>query len=417
MKITRLIYALILFPTVVFAQMRDSLVVDSLNISQKIFPMGDVKETNAVLSGNDLIESNFPGSWPMFGSDIRMKIGGHVKVDALYDVDGTLDKTQFLMSTIPVEGQAEYDNHGYFSFFSRETRFNIDVRRIGDGKVPLQLFIEGDFWSDGNRLRLRHAYVTAGNFIIGQTWTTLSVLESLTVVIDFGAGDALFGGRTTQIRYQKQIKENLKLAIALESLDFLGIDNPQDLSGSASAQLPLFAARLDYNWKSGIVAIGSSAGQLRWDGGADGTSEALQIDAVIAGRQYIGKNNFFTWNFSAGKGSGENIMAFIGSKANAVLVDSSKLEPMPAVAAVVGFQHKWTDKWSSNLSYAYGWLDTPDSRAPYALKEGGVGHVNLIYRPYKRLSTGIEYMWGTQRTTNDALGRASRVQTMVKFEF
>lgn len=399
------------------AQEKDSTLVDSLNISQKIFPIGDVKETNQVLSGNDLLDAAFPGSWPMFGSDIRMKIGGYVKVDALYDVDGTLDRNQFLMSTIPVEGQPEYDNHGYFGFFSRETRFNIDIRRIGEGKVPLKLFIEGDFWSSGNQFRLRHAYITAGDFIIGQTWTTLSILESLPFMIDFAAGDALFGGRTTQIRYQKKIKEHLKLAVAIESLDLLGIENSYNLPGMPSAQLPLLAARLDFSWSDGLLAIGSSAGQLRWDKGAGGTTHALQIDAVIAGRQYIGKRNYVTWNISAGYGSGEDIMAFAGSHANAVLTPDGELETMPSFAAVLGLMHKWTESLSSNFSYAYGWLETPETRDPKALKKGGVGHVNLIYRPFNRFSTGVEYIWGAQRTTDNSFGQANRVQGMVKFEF
>ena len=415
MKISCWIYTLILFPAVVFAQQGDSLMLDSLNISQKIFPMGDVKETNPVLTANDLIEANFPGSWPMFGSDIRMKIGGYVKVDALYDFDGTLDKNQFLMSTIPVEGQPEYDNHGYFSFFSRETRFNIDVRRIGEGKIPLKLFIEGDFWP--GQFRLRHAYITAGDFIIGQTWTTLSILESLPYLIDFASGDALFGGRTSQVRYQKNVRDHLKLAVALESFDFPGIENANTLPGQASTQLPLLAARLDYSWSSGLLVVGSSVAQIRWDGGADGTTAALQIAGVIAGRQYLNDNNYFTWNVSAGKGSGENIMAFAGSAANAVLTPEGNLETMPSFAVLVGFMHKWTENLSSNFSYAYGWLDTPETRAPLALQDGGVGHVNLIYRPYKRFSGAVEYMWGAQRTTDESFGSASRIQTMVKFEF
>ncbi len=416
-KVPYIFFILIALPVICYAQESDSLKLDSLNTSQKIFPAGDIKETNPVLSANDLIESDFPGSWPMFGSDVRIKIGGYVKVDALYDIDGTLDKNQFLMSTIPVEGQPEYEDHGYFSFFSKETRFNIDIRRIGEGKVPLKLFIEGDFFSSGNQFRLRHAYITAGNFIIGQTWTTLSILESLPFMIDFAAGDALFGGRTSQIRYQANIDKHIKIAVALESLDLLGIENANNLPGKASAKLPLFAARIDYSWTSGVLVIGSSIGQLRWDGGKDGTVNALQIDGVIAGRQYFGKNNYFAWNISAGKGSGENIMAFAGSQANAVLNSEGELETIPSFASVLSFMHKWSDQFSSNFSYAYGWLDTPESRAPLALKRGGVGHVNLIYRPYQRFSTGVEYMWGARRTTDESFGNASRVQMMAKFEF
>ena len=415
-----LLYFFLVLSGVTFSQVADSTRADSINPGRKIYPQGDVKEKNILDTGYDLEESDFPGSWPMFGSKLRMKVGGYVKIDALYDINGTLDRTQFLMATIPVKGQPEYDDHGYFYFFARETRINVEARRVGNGKVPLKLFVEGDFWSDGNRFRLRHAFITAGDFLIGQTWTTLSVLESLVFMIDFGAGDALFGGRTAQVRYQKQLSDHVKMSLAIENMDYLGIDNPDTMPGKASAQLPLFAARFDFSWKSGVLILGSSVGQLRWDGGADGTSKSMQIDAVIAGRQYIGKNNFFTWNFSGGLGSGENIMAFIGSDANAVLNPDMSLKTMPAIALVVGFQHKWSETFSSNISYAYGWLDTPPTRDPYSLKEGGVGHLNLIYMPKNRLkgfSTGVEYIYGAQRTTNNAYGNASRIQAMAKYQF
>ena len=90
---------------------------------------------------------------------------------------------------------------------------------------------------------------------------------------------------------------------------------------------------------------------------------------------------------------------------------------MPAFSLLLGFGHEWSTRWSSNISYAYGWLDTPDSREALALKRGGIGHINLIWKPVSEFSTGIEYMWGTQRVQNDALGRADRFQLMAKYDF
>ena len=383
-------------------------------------PSRDLRETEKPLTGNDLVEAEFLGSWPMFGTDYRLKVGGYVKTDMLYDVDGTTDRTQFLMSTIPVEGTPEHANKGYFSAFSRETRFNIDVRRVTPGAVPLRLFVEGDFWSSGNQFRLRHAYVTVNKFIVGQTWTTLSFLEALPFLIDFAAGDALFGGRASQIRYQRRVGENWKMAVALEMLDYMGIENPNNLAGQPSLGLPLLAVRVDYHRKSTLLLFGSSVAQLRWDGGAAGPdAKGLQFDVVFAGRQYLGESNYLTWNVAYGKGSGENIMAFTGSHANAVLTPDGMLETMPAFSAVAGFMHRWNEEFSSNFSYAYGWLDTPESRAPLALRRGGVGHVNVIWSPpsAKKFSSGIGYMWGAERTTNLAVGSASRIQGMVKLEF
>ncbi|GGZ74470.1 DcaP family trimeric outer membrane transporter [Algibacter mikhailovii] len=386
--------------------------------NQLAVPHKDIKEQVLQTAREHLVNSDFPGSWPMFGTDFRMKIGGYLKADFVYDMDGTLDKTQFLMSTIPVEGQPEYNNEGYISFFAKETRVNIDLRRFTANELPLQLFIEGDFFSDGNNFRLRHAYITAGDFILGQTWTTLSFLESMAFMIDFAAGDALFGGRSAQIRYQKQLTEKLKLAVGLEYLSSLGIENPDNLDGQASIQLPLLALRFDYRWKTGVLFLGSSIAQLRWDGGSTGPKDqTLQWAGVIAGRQYLGENNYFTFNFSYGNAYGENIIAFAGSNANAVLTPEGTLEPMLAKSIMTGFMHRWTPKLESNLNYAYGWLDAPASRADYALKRGGIGHLNLIYKFGKNFSIGAEYMWGAQRTNNDAYGNAGRFQSMAKFDF
>ncbi len=380
--------------------------------------LGAVKETTEVLSGIELVSDDFAGSWPMFGNDVRMKIGGYVKADFVVDFDGTLDKTQFLMRTIPVEGTPEHGGDPYVALFSKETRFNIDVRRIREGAPPLRGFVEGDFFSAGSQFRLRHAYISAGDFLIGQTWTTLSFLESLPFMIDFAAGDALFGGRETQIRYTRTVSDLWKIGFALENLGLLGIENPSGLPGTATTQMPLIAARGDCRWDTGVLFLGTSVAQLHWDGaGSDPSSSAMQFDVVVAGRQKVGAPNYVTWNFGYGIGAGENIMAFAGSDANAVLNPDGSLDTMPALSMVLGAGHEWNAQWSSNLSYAYGALDTPDSRDPLALKRGGIGHVNLIFSPRDNFSTGVEFMWGTQRAQNDARGDASRAQWMAKYAF
>ena len=381
-------------------------------------PRRDIKEATLLTATEKLEDKDFKGSWPMFGTDLRMKIGGYLKADFLYDFDGTTDKNQFLMSTIPVEGQPEYGNEGYYSFFAKETRINLDIRRMVAGKLPLQAFIEGDFFTDSGQFRLRHAYITAGDFIIGQTWTTLSFLESMANMIDFAAGDALFGGRTVQIRYQKQLSESLKFYAGLENLSSLGIENPNNLPGEANIQIPLLALRLDKRWKTGVLFMGASIAQLRWDGGDTGPSDQIpQLSLVLAGRQYIGKSNYFTFNVSTGSAYGENIIAFAGSDANAVLNQDGELEAIEGLSAMVGFMHRWTQKLESNFNYAYGWLDAPEDRDPFALKRGGIGHLNFIYTFDKHFSTGVEYMWGAQRTANDAYGSAGRLQMMAKFSF
>ena len=35
--------------------------------------VGDIRETHALLTAKELESAEFPGSWPMFGTDMRMK--------------------------------------------------------------------------------------------------------------------------------------------------------------------------------------------------------------------------------------------------------------------------------------------------------------------------------------------------------
>ncbi|WP_167608239.1 DcaP family trimeric outer membrane transporter [Maribellus sediminis] len=392
---------------------------DDTTASQMVdIPKSELRESHQVLTGSELVEDNFPASWPMFGSEYRIKIGGRVKLDMLYDINGSGDRYQFLMSQIPVEGSPEDANRGYFNMFARESRINFDMRRTTQGKVPLNIFIEGDFWSSAGSsyFRLRHAYIVAGNFIFGQTWTTTSIMESIPNLIDFAAGDGLYGGRAAQIKYQKRINDNWKWALGLEMMDYIGIDNPFDLPGISSLGLPSLAGRLDYSWKTGMIALGVNLAQMRWDGGDSLYTTATQFAAVIGGRQYIGKD-YFTFNVALGMGSGDNIMALTGSNSNAILTPDGELETMPAAAIVLGYVHKWNDKFTTNASLAYTALDPSVFRAPESMKAAAIGHVNLIYQASERLSTGMEYMWGERRNKNSDYGRANRLQAMVKFDF
>ena len=359
-----------------------------------------------------------PGFWELPGTNLAMKVGGYVKADFIYDFDGTRDPDQFLMSTIPVEGDPDYRSGAYMHFMAKETRFNFDVRRVSDDPFPVQTFFEGDFFTAGNQFRLRHAYVKAGEFMMGQNWTTLSTLAILPFFIDFAAGDALFGGRSAQFRWTRQVNDGWKVALGLEELVFKGIDNPSALPGEARQRLPLVAVRADYAWETGTLILGSSAAELRWAGGTAGPSaKALQLAGLIAAQQRLPSRTTLMAHVSGGVGSGENVIAFAGSRANAVLLPDGTLDTMPVLAFIGGVSQQWNDEWSSDASVAYGWLDAPPSRDPDALMNGGILHVNLVWRPIPELATGVEFIRGAQRVTSEAFGRASRIQAMTAFYF
>ena len=377
------------------------------------------RDEHEVLTAADLVADDFEGSWPLFGTSYRMKLGGYLKLDALYDFAGTGDKTQFLIGQIPVAGTPEAARSGYFNMFVRETRFNIDVRKSGSGGPAEQFFLEMDFFNASSYApRLRHAYLVYGNLLVGQTWATVVELASLPFTIDFGAGDALFGTRTPQVRWQQDLGSNWSWAIGLEMLQSSGIYNPFDQAGSASPQWPVLAGRLTHERKDGTRSLAAQVQELHWDGeGVGPDASATGWVVIFAGRENLGRRSFFTWNLAYGDGTAETIMALTGSDANAVLTADGRLVTRQGYSVALGLGHEWTDTLSSNLAYAWTDLEDIGQRAPDAIRSGGVGHLNLIWAPHKKLSTGIELMWGIRENADGADGDATRVQAMVKYVF
>jgi hypothetical protein len=382
-------------------------------------PKDGIRDTHQLLTGTDLAAADFPGSWPMFGTDYRMKIGGYVRVDALVDFGGTGDKYQFLVSEITVPGTAAPQRDPYFNLFVKETRFNIDVRKSAPGEPAQQAFIEMDFFDENSAApRLRHAYFVYGNLVLGQTWSTLVDLRALPETIDFAYGNVLFSGRPVQIRWQQEVSDQWSWAAAIEMPSTLGIDNPTGQPGSESVGLPALTGRVAYEGPSRFVMLGGALGQLRWDGEGTGpNATATQWAVVVAGRQYLGKDDYLAWSLSYGDGSAANITALAGSNANATLTAAGRLETNLAASAALGYAHKFSPTLTANLAYAWTGIEMTDQLAADSIRRGQVAHVNLIWSATRTISTGIEYVWGRRENASGETGDASRIQFMAKHSF
>lgn len=383
----------------------------------------NLRESDRQLTGEDLIDDAFPRSWPLFGSDYRMSIGGYVKLDFLNDFSGTGDRFQFVTSTIPVDGTAAAGRGGYTNLFARESRIHFDVRRNVAGQRPEKYYVEFDFFDNEDnpyqvKARLRHAYMVQGRLLAGRTWSTLTDIRSLIQTIDFAAGDALSGGRVAQIRWEDRLGERTKWAVALEAQEFFDIDDVADQGGKGKMTWPNFVARIVQEWGSGFTLFGGRVGELNWDGeGVGPDADALQWNLTWSGRYEPTSSDYLAWNTSYGHGSANGILAFVGTGANAVLTPSGDLETMLAWNVALGCGHSFTPQLAANLGLAYGEIDPSDLRAPDSMKSGGAAHLNLIWSPSDALSTGIEFMAGQRTNADGADGQAERVQFMIKYSF
>jgi hypothetical protein len=375
-------------------------------------------------TGQDLLDASFPNSIPIFGSKARIAFPGYVKLDYIQDFDGNYDRFQYEIANVPVPGDGRPEQSGYMNMHARESRFGVDIRSVTESGMPVQVFFEMDFYNldrgpFNQAARLRHFYGVAGRLLIGRTWGTQSDLFAVPITIDFAAGDALTGTRRAQVRFEDKLGERMNYAVALEMLEFPGIDGIDSL-GIPSQNLPLLATRLTRKTKSGgRIMLGASVFQLRWDGlNIIPNATAIGWGVSFSGREYFGKSkHFFYWLTSYGQGWGSQIVATLGTGASAYLTPEGDLKTNQSWNLGGGVSINLTDKWVTNLSVNAYAMDPPESRAPNKMVSGESAHINLMWSPYKKVNTGIEYMYLRRTNMDDSRGTGSRLQLMVKYLF
>ncbi len=388
-----------------------------------------INDNNEVLSGIQLLDQNFPGSLPLFGSNVRMRIGGYVKGDFIHDFDYVGDRYEFATGSIAVEGSPERELGGVTTFHSKQSRVNFDLRSQATWKngkdFPMQVFVEFDWFFDSDAMRyntrLRLAYGVIGRLLVGRSWTNAGDLSTLPGTIDFAAGDALYGGRTTQIRFQDRLGDNFTYVVALEEAG-VQIDNPNNLEGSYRAQLPNLVGNIKYKANNGSsFQLGLDIFSLNWRGPSNVPNVTKTGYAITgSGRFTLKTSNYqdaFVYGAGLGKGQGGRIIALSWDGRASGVITANGLDLNPAWFAYGGYNHYWNKSLNSTISTAWTETDMTDDQLDSTIRKAGSFHANLIWFPYPLISTGIEYMWGLRENKNGIQGAASRVQFMMKFKF
>ena len=77
---------------------------------------------------------------------------------------------------------------------------------------------------------------------------------------------------------------------------------------------------------------------------------------------------------------------------------------------MVGYTHQWSDVWRSTATYGYVHLDNETSQGPDAYHETHYASLNLVWQLRKRLSIGLEGLYGKKETQNGETGDVWRFQ-------
>nr|WP_282571334.1 DcaP family trimeric outer membrane transporter [Methylonatrum kenyense] len=404
-------------------------------------------------------------------NDTTFSIGGYVKADAMF-TDRTnralndANESFLVPALIPLEGAQDADNVTRYSV--RESRINFGTStpsRLGE----VRTFIEMDFLEErdlarsrlvGNTTpRLRHAFVSVGPWLVGQTWGTFYDVSSLPEALDFIGPVGTVFNRNLQVRYTHDMGMGNNMMFALEqpfttlvaedalgTQTSVGIDedgNPIVTESAVIAEggalrsgrddrFPDIVARYNTSgdWGNGSLAV--MARNIRADRSSS-TDAGADIDddkwgaaaSLSANVKTVGKDTL-KFQFNVGNALGRYIS--LNAFPDAFVDENGRLDLVTVTGGFVGYQRWWTDRTRSSLIYSYVEADNPSSAPDAANKSIQSVHVNLIHSPISNLDVGIEYLWAERniegrvaradgRSGRVGSGDMNRVQVSAKYSF
>lgn len=338
--------------------------------------------------------------------ETKVKFGGYVKADLIHDFDEIGSADSFDPRTIPTD-----DSDGSATrMHARSSRLNLDVVNPSTAG-PIRVFVEGDFFSDQNGFRLRHAYGTVGSVLAGQTWTTFMDEDCMPETLDYESPIAFPIVRQAQVRWTQRFDDaGDYVAFALEDPDS-DIAAPVGVDGDAEEPLPDLNARLRLDTGGGHVQLSSFLGMAEFDPDVGSSDDVVLWGLNLSLRQEVFAADEVYAQITYGDGVGR----YRGGITAAPDADGD-LEAITTFGALLGYEHHWSDEYRSTVSYSWGDADVPDGAAADANEQLDYLAANLIWQFADRAWTGIEYLHGRRETFDGSDGEANRIQFSIRFD-
>ncbi|TCM66648.1 porin-like protein [Acinetobacter calcoaceticus] len=321
-----------------------------------------------------------------------INIYGNVRADMSYQVEGGTDQRLYnQISTVPLEGNQGHDR---FKSTLAATRLGLDFKSNLANNEAIGGKLEVDFLGSGDSLRIRHAYLTYGDWLVGQTWSNFATPEYMPESVD---ALGYVGGsvkRTPQVQRRFNFNPSTQLVVALE--------DPKD--GSSEMRIPALTTRLNHKFSDQLnVSLRGMVNEKRttedeltaWGVGL-GAKFALTPSTTIKADYYHvkGDSSFVAWS-NPGFVADQDKNIASGNEFDSISV---------------GITQQFNPKWRGTLGYGYMKADNnknylqASSDLTKLNKELWQAWGNAFYSPIQPLSFGVEYVYGERQAFAKAVG-------------
>ena len=381
------------------------------------------------LKRNSNLDSSYqPSQKPTFITEFAEgKISGFVQPALYFDYNNIFDNDLFITSEIPTQKLTDV-NFNRFHFSANQSRlgFSFKFPKAGNNTTAL---IEGDFLSsakgENTFFRLRHAYLTYGEILVGQTWTNFGDVGAAPNTLDLEGPNSMPASRVAQVRWQHQITKKWNLLFALEEPkdDY----TPLDSANTIKPSLPELVFKPKYTFKNGHWA-----------------NSFIYKPILYTDKEYSFKKKLPSWGFTSslsfklsdkklkgpfglkkrvinvfsiiGDGTQGAVNDFGGLGYEAYPKDIATLETLLYYGGYISYSFVYKKRWSSTFVYSYLHQEKPTS-TNQIFKQSSYIAANALLALNKYFTTGAELLWGYKENHDNSSGSAFRILCIMRLLF
>ncbi|NUF16421.1 DcaP family trimeric outer membrane transporter [Acinetobacter lactucae] len=334
---------------------------------------------------------------------IDISLYGFVRADVAYQFEGAVGMFNRI-NGVALNGSPDKK--------ATEDRLDttVNASRIGldfttpVGEHSLKGKIEIDFRGGTNKdmARLRHVYINYDRWLIGQTTSTFLSSETAPEMLD--SNTALGGGttRNPMVRYSGPMNASTSYFLSLEKV------NDEN-------RLPLLAGKLKHEFATdkGVMTARGLIQEVRFPHENDETK--LGWGAALGLRYKLSPSLLFNANYS--HVSGDNKLLLASSDNVLHIQNGDETELIDFDAFQMGFTYQFNEKLRGTLGHAALIYQDKDLITKDANEKLQQSWANLMFKPNKPLTFGVEYVYGERNTVSERVGKDKRIEMMAKYEF
>jgi hypothetical protein len=369
-------------------------------------------EQQAAPRPDDLtLDPQYRGFTRVPNTNVLIKFNAKPRTDVTFDTENAGDDNRFITARIPVTGQDDKGGDPRFNINAKGSQLRIDVRAPEVAGKP-RFYYENDFYGSGGGefpYRIRHLYGQYYNIIVGQTFSIFEDPDVWPDTVDYEGPNSAVFARRPLIRYLLPLSKEWQLNFGLEQPE-----SEVDLTGQ-----PDEAKAINNAPDGGVNA--------RWErDGVGHVQLATILRSIAVDDSDQGRQSEIGWGFNAsgvfstfGDDSlqaqatyGHGLFRYSNDdffNNDAGFDDDGNLETIPYLGLMLGYTHHWAERWRSAVSGGYVNLDNTASQAGDAYHQTVYASANLIFQYHKRLSVGVEALYGHKESKDGSDGDVARI--------